>query len=570
MHRLLCLIAVCVLAFAPPAVGQSVQTKPGQPPTPQLPPRDKAAAKSGTASIYGRIVAADSGAAVRRARVSLSSTSNPLDTRSTTTDLDGRYEFTELPAGTYRVSASKGLFVPLQYGQRRSSDSGQPVELTDGQKAEKIDISLPRGAVIAGVLLDDVGEAATSVRVTAMRQQFRNGKRELVNSGRSVETNDRGEYRLFGLTPGTYFVAAMPATANPLVPMLSSPSGAPTYYPGTLNQFEAQSVAARTGQEQVLPDFTLVPSRLVKITGTAANASGAPAQMVMLVSGGQATPGEAAEMPGMTMGTVQPDGAFRLNNVAPGEYMLMGTWLGASGEPGMASMPLTIAGEDISGIVLTSPKGFQVRGQILFDEGAPPAGLSPSAVTLVAAPASPGTMSGGMGRVTIRDDWTFEANGLAGERRFQFAMGLPPGWMVKSAFHGSVDITDKPLHVTEDLDRIVIALTGRSASLSGVVTNAAGKPVTDGTVVIFPDDPAQGPPHSQRYVRALRPDEGGKFNAQRLPAATYLVIALETLESGEEHDPELLEQLRPQATRVMLGWGEVREVPLRITPFERR
>ena len=569
MHRYVAVIAVCALTLAPTISGQSVQTTPGQPPGSQQPPRDKAAAKSGTASIHGRIVAADTGAAVRRARISLTSTTNPLDTRSTTTDLDGRYDFTELPAGTYRVSASKGLYVSLEYGQRRSSERGQPVELTDGQKAEKIDIALPRGAVIAGVLLDDVGDPAASVRVTAMRQQFRNGKRALVNTGRSVETNDRGEYRLFGLTPGTYFVAALPATANPLVPILSTPSGAPTYYPGTLNEFEAQSVAARTGQEQVLPDFTLVPSRLVRITGTATNANGAAAQAVMLISGVQSSSGETA-VPGMTMGTVQPDGAFRLNNVPPGEYMLMGTWMGSSGEPGMASMPLTVAGEDISGIVLTSTKGFQARGQILFDEGAPPAGLSPSAVTLVAGPASPGAMSGGIGRATIRDDWTFEANGLAGERRFQFAMGLPPGWMVKSAFHGAVDITDKPLQVTEDVDRIVITLTGRSASLSGIVTNAAGQPVSDGTVVIFPDDPTQGPPHSQRYVRTVRPGDGGKFNVQRLPATTYLVIALEALESGEEYDPELLEQLRPQATRVLLGWGDTREVPLRVTPFERR
>ena len=184
MQRHLCLIAVCVLALTHPVPGQSVQTTPGQPPGSQQPPRDKAAARSGSASVYGRIVAADTGAAVRRAGVSLTSTANPLDTRSTTTDLDGRYEFTELPSGTYRVSASKGLFVSLQYGQRRSSESGQPVELTDGQKAEKIDIALPRGAVIAGVLLDDVGEPATSVKVTAMRQQFRNGKRTLVNTGR--------------------------------------------------------------------------------------------------------------------------------------------------------------------------------------------------------------------------------------------------------------------------------------------------------------------------------------------------------------------------------------------------
>lgn len=569
MHRHLALIAVCVLALTQGIPGQSVQTTPGQPPGGQAPPRDKAVARSGTASIHGRIVAADTGAAVRRARVTLAST-NALDARATTTDLDGRYEFTELPAGAYRVSAAKGLYVPFEYGQRRFNDRGTPVELSDGQKAEKIDIPLPRGAVITGVLLDDVGDPANGVRVTAMRQQFRNGKRALVNTGRSVETNDLGQYRLYGLPPGTYFIAAVPSTGNPLIPMLSTPGGAPTFYPGTLSELEAQSVAARPGQEQVVPDFTLVPSRLVKITGTATSPGGAPAQAVMLVSTAQAPAGEAA-LPGMSMGAVQADGSFRLNNVPPGEYMLMATWVGTSGgEPGMASMPLTVAGEDISGIVLASTKGFGARGQILFDDGPPPAGLSPSAVTLVAAPASQAAMSGGIGRATIRDDWTFEASGIAGERRFQFAMGLPPGWMVKSAFHRSVDITDKPLLVTEDVDGIVITLTRRTGSIAGIVTNAAGKAVSDCTVIVFPDDAAQGPPHSQRYVRALRPGDDGRFSVQRLPATTYLVIALEALEPGDEYDPELLEQLRPQAKRVVLGWGDSSDVPLRVTPFERR
>jgi hypothetical protein len=133
-----------------------------------------------------------------------------------------------------------------------------------------------------------------------------------------------------------------------------------------------------------------------------------------------------------------------------------------------------------------------------------------------------------------------------------------------------MDVTDKPLQVTEDIEGIVITLTRRTASVSGIVTNASNKPVSDCTVIIFPDDAAQGPPHSQRYVRAVRPGDDGKFNLQQLPAATYLVIALEALEPGDEYDPELLEQLRPQATRAVLGWGDTSNVPLRVTPFERR
>ena len=69
------------------------------------------------------MLAADTNGPVKRARVSLQA-SNPLESRSTTIDLDGRYEFVELPAGEYRVTASKGSIVPSEYGQAKPFDRG--------------------------------------------------------------------------------------------------------------------------------------------------------------------------------------------------------------------------------------------------------------------------------------------------------------------------------------------------------------------------------------------------------------------------------------------------------------
>ena len=181
------------------------------------------------------------------------------------------------------VSASKGIYVTFEYGQRKPFERAKPIDLAEGQVAEKTDIALPRGGVISGVLLDDVGDPAAGVRVTAMRQQYRDGKRGLVSIGRSVETNDVGQYRLYGLPPGGYFVGALPSTVNPAIPMLNAPSGAPTYFPGTVSEMEAQRVTVQPAQERALADFTLVPSRLVKVSGTATNATGRPVQMVMLV-----------------------------------------------------------------------------------------------------------------------------------------------------------------------------------------------------------------------------------------------------------------------------------------------
>ena len=144
-------------------------------------------------------------------------------------------------------------------------------------------------------------------------------------------------------------------------------------------------------------------------------------------------------------------------------------------------------------------------------------------------------MTGGMARAAIRDDWTFEMKGLAGQRLFEFSQGLPSGWMIESVFHGQTDITDKPLDVTEDLEHVLITVTNRPARISGSVVDDRGKPATGCSVVIFPDDAALLPPASTRYLRAPRPGDDGRFKVENLPAAMYLVVALESLEPGEEN-----------------------------------
>ena len=145
-------ILVVVLLAAAPAHAQAPGTAvPGA--AAQAPARDRADAKDGTAILRGRIVSADGGQPLRKAQVRLFSP-ELREGRSASTDAEGRYEFRDLPAGRFTVTAGKGSYVTLQYGQKRPFEPGKPVELLDAQTIEKIDFSLPKGAIITGRVLD--------------------------------------------------------------------------------------------------------------------------------------------------------------------------------------------------------------------------------------------------------------------------------------------------------------------------------------------------------------------------------------------------------------------------------
>ena len=123
----------------------------------------------------GQIVAADNGSPIRRAQVRVSSP-EARDGRIATTDAQGRFEIKELVGGRYTITASKGGFVSLQYGQRRPSESGTPIELADGQTLDKLAIALPRGSVLGGRITDEFGEPVANATVVAIQLRISSGR----------------------------------------------------------------------------------------------------------------------------------------------------------------------------------------------------------------------------------------------------------------------------------------------------------------------------------------------------------------------------------------------------------
>ena len=123
------------------------------------------------------------------------------------TDAEGRYELTQLPAGRYHLKAKRGGYVEVAYGQRRPFERGRPLELGDKAVLQNIDFALPPGAVVTGRVVDEIGEPVAHVGVALARRRYIDGARRLVaESGSS--TDDRGEFRIFGVPPGDYVIVA--------------------------------------------------------------------------------------------------------------------------------------------------------------------------------------------------------------------------------------------------------------------------------------------------------------------------------------------------------------------------
>ncbi len=532
-------------------------------------PRDIAAERKGTAVMRGRVVAADTGRPLRRARISLSSPElGQAGTRTTSTDQAGRFEIADLIAARYRVSVTRSGYLPLEYGQRRPGEQGRPVQVTDGGTVERIDFALPRMSVITGRITDETGEPMEGVTVIASRSMYFEGQRRYVPIT-TATTDDEGEYRLQKLAPANYVVSALTRETWTVVEA-GKPTVfgyAPTFFPGQTSPAEARRVVVGLGQQVGGIDLSLIPGRAAKVSGTAFDSKRRPFSRVSL--GDEIRGVGFASFRGGPSATVSPDGSFTINNVTPGEYRLNASRQPGdpTGDPEVAEMMIVVDGTDLENLALTGSVGGTVSGRVIAEGGTP----KWSAVRVdVRQPlrnqASPNVLGAfrNAGTSPVKEDGTFLVEHVFEHARF--SVTLPDGWMLKSVTQGGKDISDVeiPLRSGDELRDVEIAITDRVTSVGGQLTDAQNQPVHDATVVVFASDSAKWFEGS-RSVKAARPDQQGQWRLKAMPPGEYLAVALEYVEDGSWNDPEYLESLRRYGTKITLTEAGSETVSLKIT-----
>ena len=528
------------------------------------------AAPGAAAVIRGRIIAADTGRPLRRAQVTLTAP-EMTERRTANTNADGRYEFKELSGGRYTVAVSRNGYLPLRYGQRRPLEQATPLQLLDRQTVEHIDFALPRMATISGRILDETGEPIAGVLVLAMRSAYFEGRRRMVpvfGATANVRTDDAGQYRIPGLAPGAYFVMASTQekwTVN-TGGRRTVMGYAPTYLPGATNVADALRIAVGVGQQASGNDFSLIPARPVKVSGTAVDSRGRPltgrtialAQQFVSSEGGGATFG-------LGNAPIAADGTFTIENVPPGEYVLRTSAAPETGSNGalrtaeIATLPIVVTAVDIENVTLITSRGWSMAGQIVTDNGTAP-GVPRGRVRITARTPIANPVQG---PGQVHDDWTFTVADIVGPARLR--VDLPDEWTLKAVLRDGRDITETPIEMKsdEELSGVQIVVSNRVTTVTGQLTDDKGAPLADGTIIVFATASDKWAEDS-RFVRAARPDQEGKYQIRGLPPGDYLAVAIDYVQDGMWNDPEYLASVRRYGRKLTLNDGDSRAISLKL------
>ncbi len=308
-------------------------------------------------TINGRVVS-ESGQPVAGATVFVRALNSPTQGRTTASDNEGNFQVNNLDSSLYTISA----MVPAYTTAPRDPDA-PPVYYRVG---DTVRLELIRGGVITGTVTNMGGEPVVAVRVRAYMVRDAKGQsaRGMILSFGERPADDRGIYRIYGLTPGAYVVFAGGASTSQAFTVNAYDFDAPTYAPSSTPD-NAAEITVRGGEESNADiRYRSEPGRTVSGTVKGLGTYGASISL---------TPVSSGYLP--TIGSYQPPDSrgFALSGIGDGDYDLVAQQnISAAGValPDIAiSEPrrITVKGADISGLELTPKPMGSVSGRISLE-----------------------------------------------------------------------------------------------------------------------------------------------------------------------------------------------------------
>jgi len=502
------------------------------------------------------------------------------------TDNAGNFLITAVLPGNYDIATdSKDHFGP-------GSDADHPavsVSVAAGGTSE-VRVPMIPGAVISGRVTNSAGDKLSNMVVQAFVVSYQDGY-PLLMPGAQARTDDQGQYKLFWLPPGEYFVATMLPRGR-RTPSADGKDPLTTYYPRTTDTLRAQPVVIRGGEELGGFDIEMQAASSFKISGTiissvtppsgpgpvGANVGSTTATINILVRDPSIPDGVGSR----TLGTVQVSQSsdqlwsapFEVSGIQPGIYDLS-TWVRESNPDGGSSItigrtPVEIRDKDLTGVELRIYPSVRVLGKVTVDGHAP--GPVAARVSLrpdgseVKVPVYQGI---GM-RAVVADpkDGAFMVPAVTAGQFRVVTQGLPPDLYVADVLQAGVSIYDSGLTVAgKTPDLIEVVVTSGSATVEGTAKDAAGNTMANATVVLVPPTSRRG---NRSLYKTVTTDQAGHFTIQGIAPGNYQLFAWQRVPDGAYYNERFLSQYQNRGRAVFVNQQSMVTADLTAIPAEAR
>jgi len=512
---------------------------------PQLPlPQDKTPP---LCTVVGQVVAASDGAPLKSARVALVPEHKEKHPHiyATTSDSDGRFLLKNVEPGRYDFFANRVGFVDQHYQSQGTESGGAILTLRAGQKITDALFRLIVAAVITGRIMDEENQPMPGVSVNALRRSndddteddnpFFPPKRDLLPVA-TAQTDDRGQYRIFGLRPGEYYIKASdslePATSladddRTILESLGTGYAA-MYYPGVTQLDQAQIISVRAGEESQA-DFSMRHIKVVEVAGRVITPEG-PARNADVVL----TPSGEDESSSSRYDRPDEKGSFTLKGVTPGAYTLRAFGQGDGDKVYVTNQKIEVGNDNVDSLTIALGVGVTLKGRVKA-EGDSPAFLDQLAVALQ------GDEAQWAGGSRVKKDGSFEIASVNEGKYSVVVWELQHDWYVKTARMGAEDILEEGLQISKDSPggTIEIVLSKDAAQLEGSVTEH-DKPLIGARVRLTPDPETR---YNRSRSRRAKTDQSGHFSLIGLAPGKYRVVAkppLSTTTPDLKSEPQAL------------------------------
>ena len=456
------------------------------------------------ASVAGTVTNSVTGEPILRAHVTFTCTSEDRQQNppvyGALSNEKGQFAITKMQPGNCSVGVQRpGFAAPRNTGS---------IPFSSGMHKEDMKLSLTPAGAIAGRVLDAAGEPVEGASVSA----------EGPWGGNAAVTGDRGQFRVWGLSPGRYRVKAAPRRV-PYPPEIRGDGStelrpAATYYPDSLSSKTAQQLEVKPGAEVSGIDIRLVQVPVVQVSGKVDMMPGAKGSIVMAFPPGQSAVAKA-------------DGTFAFWGLDPGKYMLMAMAMGGQSRITSTPVDIEVATVNLENLELRMMAPFDVAGQVRFDDDQARQPAKPQANQGETAPPPPPRRvglrpmqqwTGQMANATVAEDDSFTLEKVE-PGRYGVTISWGSGY-VKSVRIGDTESAGNMLDVRNgSAGPLTLTVSSNFCEVSGTVNDSKG-PVADVQVAL-------SPLAESANTRVERTDSNGNYKFTAVVPGKYKLAAVD-------------------------------------------